>query len=234
MPWNNRFTRTVDPAALAQARAVQEDLRGRVRIEDAFETISHIAGVDVGFEQDGEITRAAVVVLAYPSLERVHESLARLPTTFPYIPGYLSFREIPAILKAWEDVPRHVQMVLVDGIGIAHPRRLGIASHLGVALDVPTIGVAKSRLVGQHDEVGLSPGDSVPLLLEGERVGTVVRTKARSLPLFVSPGHRVSVETALSIVVSCLRGYRLPEPTRLADKVASTRHWKKEAGLRTG
>jgi deoxyribonuclease V len=145
---------------------------------------------------------------------------ACLPTRFPYIPGLLSFRELPAVLKALEQLPRLPDLILCDGQGIAHPRRLGIASHLGVLLDHPTIGVGKTRLVGHHDPVPDQRGAWVPLVDRGEVVGAVLRTRQGAKPIYVSPGHRVGLTTAVGWVMACTTRFRLPETTRLADRLS--------------
>ncbi|MBD3618627.1 MAG: deoxyribonuclease V [Chromatiales bacterium] len=207
----------------AEARAIQARLRGYVVTEDRLDPVRQVAGVDVGFEDGGRTTRAAVAVLTYPGLEPREERIARVPTTFPYVPGLLSFREIPAVLAALALLPALPDLILCDGQGIAHPRRLGIASHLGVLLDLPTIGVAKSRLLGTHAEVPLEKGGWVPLLDGGEAIGAVLRTRANVKPVYVSPGHRVSLPTAIDYVMGCLTRYRLPETTRRADRLASGR-----------
>lgn len=207
------------------AVALQRRLAVRIEREDRIDEVRHIAGVDIGFEQGGEITRAAVVVLAWPSLEVVEQLVHREPTRMPYIPGLLSFRELPAALGAFARLEHAVQLVMVDGHGIAHPRRLGVASHLGLWLDLPTLGVAKSRLTGRHDEPGPERGDWT--LLEDPRadevIGAVLRTRPRVKPVFVSPGHRLCLATALDWVIACLGRTKLPEPTRLADRLASRR-----------
>lgn len=193
--------------------------------EDDFDVMPprYIGGADVGFEQGGEVTRAALVILEYPSLKLVEHRVARIATTMPYIPGYLSFREYPALLAAWEQLEQRPDLLFVDGQGIAHPRRLGVASHFGLLVDVPTIGVAKRRLCGKFEPLGDEPGERQPLIDKGEQIGWVLRSKRRCNPLFISSGHRVSADTALMWVETCLQGYRLPEPTRWADAVASNR-----------
>ena len=182
-----------------------------------------IGGADVGFEQEGEVTRAAMVLLSYPSLELVEYQVARVATTMPYIPGFLSFRETPALLAAWELLSQKPNLLFVDGHGISHPRRLGVASHFGLLVDVPTIGGAKKRLCGKFGPLGDEPGALAPLLDKGEQLASVLRSKTRCNPLFVSTGHRVGLDSALMWVERCLKGYRLPEPTRWADAVASRR-----------
>lgn len=205
----------------ADARALQADWAQRVVLRDEVGDVSRIGGVDVGFEQGGSVTRAALVVLSWPDLQVMERQLARVPTTFPYVPGLLSFREMPAILAAWEQLQYKPDLLLCDCQGTAHPRRFGIACHLGVWLDLPTIGVAKKRLVGRHDDVGNGKGSAVPLLDKGERVGTVVRSRTGVNPLYVSAGHRISQESAVEWVMVCLTRYRLPEPTRQAHRLAS-------------
>ncbi|MEZ5505768.1 MAG: deoxyribonuclease V [Gammaproteobacteria bacterium] len=205
----------------AEARALQADWAQRVVLRDEVGEVNRIGGVDVGFEQGGGITRAALVVLSWPDLQVMERQLARVPTTFPYVPGLLSFREMPAILAAWEQLQCKPDLLLCDGQGTAHPRRLGIACHLGVWLDLPTIGVAKKRLVGRHEDVGNDKGSAVPLLDKGECIGTVVRSRTGVNPLYVSAGHRISQATAVEWVMACLTRYRLPEPTRQAHRLAS-------------
>jgi deoxyribonuclease V len=205
----------------AEARQIQERLRSRVVLADRLGRVESVAGVDVGFEAKNTITRAAVAVLDFPSLKLRHYAVAREPTRFPYVPGLLSFREIPAVLAALEQLPALPDLLLCDGQGIAHPRRFGIASHLGVLLDRPTIGVAKSRLIGTHEEVAEEKGSRQPLYDKGERIGTVLRSRSRVKPLYISPGHRVGIDTAVEWVLTCTTRYRLPETTRWAHRLAS-------------
>ncbi len=205
----------------AEARSIQQELRDLVETEDRLGPVSHVAGVDVGFEAGGKTTRAAVAILSFPDLQQLHQAVARRPTRFPYVPGLLSFREIPAVLAALEQLERPPDLILCDGQGLAHPRRLGIASHLGIITDIPSIGVAKSRLVGTHVEPGPEKGDWVPLMDGSERIGAVLRTRKGVRPLYISCGHRISLETAIDYVLSCTPKYRLPETTRQAHKLAS-------------
>jgi len=205
----------------AQAIALQKELRGEVIAQNLFSPPTRIAGVDVGFEEGGRITRAAVVVLHFPSLAPLEEAVARLPTRFPYIPGLLSFREIPAILEALSQLRHTPQLLLCDGQGQAHPRRFGLACHLGVLTDLPAIGVAKSRLIGVHGELAPEKGSWVPLMDKGERIGAVVRTRRGVAPLYISVGHRISLETAIDYLFAATTRYRLPETTRAAHRLAS-------------
>lgn len=210
---------------LADLREQQKALASSVIREDRFlvDQPTLIGGADVGFEEDGEVTRAAMVLLSWPELELVEYQIARIPTTMPYIPGFLSFREYPALLAAWEQLSRKPDLLFVDGHGISHPRRLGVASHFGLLVDVPTIGVAKKRLCGKFEPLSPEPGALAPLIDKQEQLGWVWRSKARCNPLFIATGHRVSQDSALAWVQRCTRGYRLPEPTRWADAVASRR-----------
>ncbi|PKO68513.1 MAG: deoxyribonuclease V [Betaproteobacteria bacterium HGW-Betaproteobacteria-14] len=211
------------PWALAprEARLIQSQLAGEIVLHDDFGTIGRVAGVDVGFEDNGGTTRAAVAILAYPSLQLETATLARTPTLFPYVPGLLSFREAPAVLEAMKQLDILPDLLLCDGQGIAHPRRLGIASHLGLLLDIPSIGVAKSRLIGTHGEVPDLRGAWVPLKDGSETIGAVLRTRQGVKPLFISPGHRIGLESAIEWVMACVTRYRLPETTRWAHRLAS-------------
>jgi deoxyribonuclease V len=209
----------------AEARAVQRRLAAEVVSEDRLGEIRRVAGVDVGFpRRDGqEMARAAAVLLSYPDLAPLGEGLVEEPVRYPYIPGLLSFREAPAAIAALERLPEPPDLIVVDGQGRAHPRRFGIACHLGLLLDRPTLGCAKSLLVGRYAEPALEAGAWTPLTDRGEVIGAVVRTRTGVKPLFVSVGHRVSLDTAVGLVLACTRGVRLPEPTRLADQLASGR-----------
>ncbi|MBU7585088.1 MAG: deoxyribonuclease V [Nostoc sp. TH1S01] len=212
------------PQTLEEAITIQESLREQVTTEDQLpEPISYVAGVDMGFAADGTISRAAVAVLSFPDLKVVETALAHRPTSFPYIPGFLSFREIPAVLDALAKIQTVPDIILCDGQGIAHPRRFGIASHLGVILDMPTIGVAKSLLIGKHQELPETRGSWQPLVHKGETIGAVLRTRVGVKPLYISSGHKISLNTAIDYVLRCTPKYRLPETTRVADKLASNR-----------
>jgi len=204
-----------------EAIALQRELAPRVVREDRLGEVRRVAGVDVGFEADGAVTRAAVAVLAYPSLALMERAVARRPTSFPYVPGLLSFREAPAVLEALALLADPPDLILYDGHGLAHPRRLGIASHVGLMVRIPTIGVAKSRLIGQFDEPGMARGSRSPLVDRGEEIGAVLRTRAGVAPLFVSIGWGVSLPTAIHWVLACAPRFRLPETTRQAHRLAS-------------
>jgi deoxyribonuclease V len=209
------------PLTIEEAIAIQEQLCLEITTEDNFSTIQYVAGVDVGYKDGGETTQAAVAVLSFPDLQLKAQAIARRPTTFPYVPGFLSFREIPAVLDALEKVAIAPDLILCDGHGIAHPRRFGIACHLGLLVDVPTIGVGKSLFVGKHDEVPEERGSWQPLVHRGETIGAILRTRIGVKPIYVSSGNRISLATALEYVMQCTPKYRLPETTRWADKLAS-------------
>lgn len=216
---------------LRQLRALQGRLATQVSLDDALDTLpARVAGVDSGLEDEGRIIRAAAVLLDGGNQQVRESTVVRLPTPLPYIPGLLSFRELPAAWQALQQLKAVPALVLVDGHGIAHPRGLGIAAHLGVLSGLPTIGVAKRRLVGDYEEPGPLRGDHQPLWHNGRQVGWVLRSKPRCNPLFVSPGYRVSVQRSLALVLACLGRYRLPEPTRLADRLASRRDGRDQAG----
>lgn len=208
---------------VAEAWRIQEQLRQQVITTDDFGTLATVAGLDAAFRDDGATTRAAAVVLAYPTLAVVAEATAHVPTTFPYIPGLLSFREIPALLAVLDALPAKPDMLLCDGQGIMHPRRLGIAAHLGVLTGLPAIGVAKSRLIGTHAPVPDERGAWVPVFDKGETIGAALRSRPGTKPLYISPGHRVSLATAIEIVMACTTRYRLPETTRRADALSKLR-----------
>lgn len=204
-----------------QAAAIQQDLRGKIILEDRFHPIHSVAGVDVGYSEDGKTSRAGVVVLSYPHLERIDQAMARMPVTFPYIPGLLSFREIPVILGALEKLSRPPDLLICDGHGYAHPRRFGLACHLGLLTGLPSIGVAKSILVGVHAPLSPERSAQSQLIEAGEVIGLALRTRQGVRPVYVSIGHRISLETAAGFVLNCSPKYRLPEPLRLAHRLAS-------------
>jgi deoxyribonuclease V len=205
----------------AEARALQERLSGQAELRDRLSPPALVAGIDVGFEDRGRITRAAVAVLGAADLELVESALARRPTAFPYVPGLLSFREIPAVLDALAALASTPDLLLADGQGLAYPRRFGLACHLGWLVDAPTIGVAKSRLLGEFTPPPDQRGAWAPLLDRGEMVGAAVRTRRGVKPVFVSPGHRVDVASAVRLTLACTDRYGLPEPSRAAHRLAS-------------
>jgi deoxyribonuclease V len=202
-----------------EAAQVQKKLREHLILQWDGRPVATVGGVDISIQP--ETARAAIVVIRFPELTSVEAVTADAPLVFPYIPGLLAFREGPAVLAAWEMLDNKPDLLMFDGQGIAHPRGMGIASLMGLWLERPTIGVAKSRLYGKHDEVGAARGDRAELLdRQGNVIGTVLRTRERTNPLYISPGHRIDVQHATEFVLACLTGYRLPEPTRWAHKIA--------------
>lgn len=202
-----------------EAIALQRDLATRVIRTGEPTAVRLVAGVDVGFVEGR--ARAAVAVLSFPSLALVDHAVAEIPVSFPYVPGLLSFREVPVVLEALARVTAWPDLLLGDGQGVAHPRRCGFASHLGLCAGVPTIGVAKSRLIGAHGPVPDQKGAWVPLLHDEEVIGAVVRTRVGVAPLYVSVGHRIDLESAIRWTLACTTRYRLPETTRWAHRLAS-------------
>ena len=205
-----------------RAAVIQRELAERVerQIPTGFDPLV-AAGLDVAFPKGGEECVAAAVAWSVRERRVVEERVVRRPLTFPYVPGLLSFREAPAVLAALSELRTPVDALLCDGHGLAHPRRFGLACHLGVLTGIPSIGCAKSILVGEHSEIGPDRGSKTPLVHRGERVGTVVRTRDRVRPVFVSIGHRLDLETAEALVLGCALGFRLPEPVRWADRLVS-------------
>lgn len=235
------------PASAGEAIALQQRLRDRVVRHDQLGPVRFVAGLDVGFEDRDRVVRAAVAVLSFPDLRMADQAVARRPVRFPYIPGLLSFREAPALLDALDKLGQRPDLLLCDGQGLAHPRRFGLACHLGVLTGLPSIGVAKSLLVGVHGPLpepkgswvalkdGVAPRSPHPHSLSrrereasrgtpqvrSEIIGAVLRTRAGVNPVYVSIGHRVSLATAIDYVLRCTPRYRLPETTRLAHRLAS-------------
>lgn len=208
----------------ASARKLQSVLALQVHLRDDFTVpLRTIAGFDVGFEDGGATTRAAAVLLDANSLELLDSQVVRMPTTMPYVPGLLSFRELPALLRALEALSQHPDLAFIDGQGIAHPRGLGIAAHFGVATGLPSIGVAKNILTGSGPAPHDTRGAYTALRRDGLQIGWLLRSKLRCNPLIVSPGHRVAMASAADLTMRYVTTYRLPEPTRLADRLASRR-----------
>ncbi|MCR5887281.1 deoxyribonuclease V [Hymenobacter sp. J193] len=211
-----------DPLIVRDLTRQQDELRAHLRLEPLAAEPALIAGCDSSFPTP-ETVLSVFVVLRFPSLELVEKVYYTGPVTLPYIPGLLAFREAPNLLLAYDKLQHKPDVIMVDGHGIAHPRRMGIAAHLGVLLDRPTFGVAKNKLTGTFQEPAPEKGSISPLTdKSGELLGQVIRSKDKVLPLFVSPGHRCDQATATRLTLACLRGYKLPEPTRLAD------HWAEE------
>jgi deoxyribonuclease V len=216
----------------ADAIALQKRLASGVILAGDPDPVRLVAAADVAYVDPPHgrwgaaragLARAAAVVMTYPALETVEQDVVECSVSFPYVPGLLSFREIPALSLALEQLSSRPDLLLVDGQGYAHPRRFGIACHLGLLAGIPTIGVAKSRLCGEHAPVPPEAGARVPLLDGGEVIGLVLRTRAGVAPLYVSPGHLISLESAAEWTLRLCRAYRLPEPARLADRLSKGR-----------
>jgi deoxyribonuclease V len=207
-----------------EAIELQRELAHKVvRTDDFSLPVKTVAGIDLGYDVAANVSRAVVAVLELPGLEVIETQEALMPIQFPYIPGLLSFREIPVVIEAVEKLKNLPDLILYDGVGVAHPRRFGIASHVGVVTDIPTIGVAKSLLTGNYEGLGEERGSTAPIMSRGEVIGMALRTREGVKPVFVSIGHRISLKTAVEYVFQCTTKYRLPETTRIADKLASYR-----------
>lgn len=206
-PW------TTDPE---RAVEIQRELASRIRIEPLDREIRTIAGGDISFNRDSEVVYAGFVVLSLPDLQTIERKGVTTTAKFPYVPGLLSFREIPALLQAWELLETEPDAAMMDGQGIAHPRRMGIASHFGLLVDRPTLGSAKSLLVGRYEEPALERGSWTPIVHRKETIGAALRTRDRVGPIFVSPGHRIDLPASVELALACGGGTRIPEPTRRA------------------
>ena len=180
-----------------------------------------VAAGDVAYGRKDDMTYAAFLLFTYPDLTLLESASAKGRASFPYIPGFLTFREAPILLKAFSKLKARPDLILIDGQGIAHPRFMGIAAHIGLILNLPAIGCAKSRLIGTHEELAPDRGKTVPLLVGDRTAGMVLRTREGVKPLYVSPGHKMDVETSVKIVLSLCRGYRIPEPLRQAHMFVS-------------
>jgi deoxyribonuclease V len=207
-----------------EAIAIQRQLRDQVLTTNGITlaALRTIAGIDASYQGTTGQAKAAIVVLTFPELEVIEQAVATRPSSFPYVPGLLSFREAPVVLDALSALRVRPDLLMCDGQGYAHPRRLGLASHHGVYLGMPSVGCAKSRLIGSYEEPGPTQGSVSPLTDHGEVIGMVLRSKTSTRPLFISSGHMIDLATAVELVLRCLRGFRLPEPTRLADKLSKT------------
>ena len=202
--------------SVAQAIALQNELRKQINTKPLQKNINTIGGADISFNKYEEIVYAGIIVLSFPDLQEVAKSTIISKTTFPYIPGLLSFREIPSLLKAWDQLEIKPDLMVLDGQGIAHPRRLGIATHFGLITDVPSIGCAKSLLTGKFNALPETAGSESLIYDHVEIIGAALRTKNKTNPIFISPGHRISLQQSIDIIKTCVKGYRIPEPTRKA------------------
>lgn len=217
----------------SEAVKIQQEVRKKVQIEPLVDPIQYVAGADISFDRGSDEFHAGFVILRFPSLELCGHSLVRVRSKFPYVPGLLSFREAPALLEAWDQLPAQPDVIVLDGHGIAHPRRLGIASHFGVWVDKPTIGCAKKLLVGMHESLGPEAGANAPIYDRQEIIGVALRSRDNVKPIYISPGHRTDLRSALEVVGACLTRYRLPEVTRYAHQLVNQlRRGEIEPGVR--
>ncbi len=199
-----------------EAVEIQNKLREFLQLRWCNPTIRRAGGMDVSYARGSKDGYAVVVVMGWPNLAEIGIAWTRNKISFPYIPGLLTFREAPLLLQAWEKLRHYPDLIYVDGQGIAHPRSMGLAAHLGVLLNIPSIGCAKTPLVGGDPVVGDKRGDCAPLVYQGRKVGVALRTRPGIRPLYISPGHRIDLKTSIHWVLGACRDYRLPEPLRQA------------------
>lgn len=208
-----------DPPDYGQAISIQKDLSDKVISENSFDSIKTVAGADLAILKELNKLVCGIIVFSYPELTEIERKWEVVDENFPYIPGLLAFREGPAIIKTYNKLKQKPDVLILDGQGIAHPRRFGIASYVGVLLDIPAMGIGKSKLYGTYKEPQDEIGSSEPLVSKnGEQIGAVLKTKKKTKPVYVSIGHKIDLPTSLDIALKCNGGYRIPEPTRLADK----------------
>jgi deoxyribonuclease V len=208
-----------DPPRYSDAIAIQKELKDKVVYKNGFNQIKTVAGADLAILKDEKKLVCGIIVFSYPELNEIERSWEVVDEEFPYIPGLLAFREGPAIIKTYEKLKEKPDVLILDGHGMAHPRGFGIACYVGVLLDIPTMGIAKKRLYGTHQEPRDAPRSYEPLFSKnGEQIGVALKTKKKTKPVFISAGHKIDLSTSKKIALMCVRGYRIPEPTRLADK----------------
>lgn len=207
--------------SIPEATIIQNGLRGKLDLAERELNISTVAGADISLNLYSTTIYAGIIILSFPELKPVAWSLVKAETRFPYVPGFLAFREVPALVKVWEQLPVKPDMLVVDGHGIAHPRRMGIAAHFGALTGQPSMGCAKNILCGKFEEPALEQGASSPIIDKQEQIGYAFRSKAKTLPVFVSPGNHVGMENSLQLIRRCTGKYRIPEPTRLAHELVN-------------
>ena len=207
-----------DELNLAEAKAIQSELRDKINIDPLSSPIETIAGADISLNRFSEIIFAGIVILRYSDLQPIAYSMMESKTSFPYVPGFLAFREVPALVQALEQIPAKPDVLMIDGHGIAHPRRMGIAAHLGALTGAVTMGCAKNILFGKWQEPGIQKGDYRPIMNKEEVIGYALRSKFKTNPVFISPGNKMSLNDSLEIAIRCAGNYRLPEPTRRAHE----------------
>jgi deoxyribonuclease V len=222
---------TYDHFTITEATHLQLEMREQIVLKPLEREIKTIAGADISFNKYSTTVYAGIVVLSYPEMVVQSYSLITAETTFPYVPGYLAFREVPSLMLAWQQLPEKPDLLVLDGQGITHPRKMGIASHFGVLNNLPTIGCAKSMLYGKFEELGMEAFSNEPIFNKGELLGYALRTKKQVQPVYVSPGNLITAEESLEVMKNCMGRYRIPEPTRQAhEKVNLFRTGKLKAG----
>ncbi len=210
-----------DTLSVPEATLLQRELRARVDTAERDLSVGVIGGADISLNRFSPTIYAGIVLLSFPALQPIGWSLVKAETHFPYVPGYLAFREVPALVEAWKQLAVKPDVLVVDGHGIAHPRRLGIATHFGVATGQPTVGCAKKLLTGRYEPPGSTLGEHTPIMSGAEQIGFAFRSKSNVAPVFVSPGHRVGMSGSLQLIRKCVGRYRIPEPTRLAHELVN-------------
>jgi deoxyribonuclease V len=206
---------------ISEATRIQNELRARIDIAERELKITTIGGADISLNLYSTTIYAGIILLSFPQLKPIACSLIKAETSFPYIPGFLAFREVPALLQVWEQMPVKPDVLVVDGHGIAHPRRMGIAAHFGALTGQPSMGCAKNILFGKYEEPGMQPGAVTPIYDKQEQIGHAFRSKAKVAPVYISPGHLLGMQNSLEIIRKCTGKYRIPEPTRLAHEVVN-------------
>lgn len=226
------YYKTIDPD---EAKKLQQELRQQISLEPLADESRLVAGADISFDRGSDLMHAAIIVLQLPDLQPVARSLISDETSFPYIPGLLAFRELPVLYKAWNQLEIKPDVLILDGHGLAHPRRMGIATHFGIEIDHPTVGCAKNILTGSHGPLGDKKGEYEALKENGEIIGMALRSRTNVNPVYVSPGHKLSFEDTYSVIIKCLTKYKLPRTTRLAHKWANKlRRGEAEQGFFNG
>jgi deoxyribonuclease V len=207
--------------SIPQATQLQNELRQKIDISERTLNINTIGGADISLNLYSTTIYAGIILLSFPQLLPVAYSLVKAETHFPYVPGFLAFREVPALVKVWEQMPQKPGVLVVDGHGIAHPRRMGIASHFGVVTGQVSMGCAKKILCGKYQEPGAEQHANSPILDKQEQIGYAYRSKAKTAPVYVSPGHLIGMNNSLQVMRQCVGKYRIPEPTRLAHELVN-------------
>lgn len=221
MPEPAQMDYNYNDISILEATQIQNELKQQIILRSEGTPIRSIGGADISFNKYSSTVYAGIVVLSYPGLVPISYALATMEVNFPYVPGYLAFREVPPLFKAWNNLPQKPDVLVLDGHGIAHPRRMGVASHFGVLANHPTLGCAKTLLFGKHSEPGMQQGAVCPIEDKNEQIGWALRTKRATAPIYVSPGYKLSMAESLTIVRHCLGKYRIPEPTRHAHAIVN-------------